>query len=81
MKRKVYEVRMNGELKATKYAWNTAKRCIWPLIREQLEPGQKAHETAWEAKKDDHGYFHHATAEWLTSDGRSFTFEVERVAQ
>lgn len=40
MKRKIFEVKLNGELVATKHAFNTARRAIVDAIRSVAKPGE-----------------------------------------
>lgn len=40
MKRKVFEIRLNGELRATKYSYNTARRHCATIMHEVARIGE-----------------------------------------
>ena len=42
MKREEYGIYIHGEKVLTKYSWNTARRAIPRLVRDQLIPGETA---------------------------------------
>lgn len=82
MKRRVYEIKQDGRVRATKNAWNTARREIIEIIKGQLLEGETAERFAYDFKRNEYNTeFVEGVETWHTSCGRALIFQIVQVQQ
>jgi hypothetical protein len=79
MKRKVYEIKLDGKIVGKKHAWNAAREFVRSHIRENMT-GSVANIEYIEYHKDEHGIDHVSGKErWGDNVGNVYNYSIERI--
>jgi len=78
VKRENYIIKINGEVVATKHAWNSSRREVRALIRALLNTGESCGLTNSAYQRDKFRDIISGVETWTTSSGRTFAAEINR---
>lgn len=82
MKRKVFQISINGFIVGERYAWNTARRAVRKYVEQDLKADERSssvQETNY--IRDECNQFTAGTEEWRTDAGRSQVVTITRMNQ
>lgn len=79
MKRKTYEIRLNGKAVAKKHAWNSAIREIGKVVKNALSEGQEARQISRTFQELDKWTKKGGLFIWEVSNGDQWKVEIELI--
>lgn len=81
MKRENFIVKMNGEVKGVKHAWNSSRRFVEQLIQQFANENSEDFKRTHDESEKERVYRVRGRQIWQGSNGSTVIFEIEKEAQ